>query len=183
VADPVDDVVRVVAVDPVDLPEDFISVVKAGGPLWGEDVSPNDGLTLSLKIDAADVPQGALSDTVSFIQNNPNQRVVRLPVEIVINTVMDDKPVVPQTFALKPNYPNPFNPSTTLNFSLPEKRRITLKVFNDLGQLVKVLLDNQDMSPGTHYVTFDADGLSSGMYLVRLEAGDKVLSQRIVLLK
>jgi|GEM_PF-2399550 len=183
VADPVDDVVRVVAVDPVDLPLDVISVVKAGGPLWGEDVSPNDGLTLSLKIDAADVPQGALSDTVSFIQNNPNQRVVRLPVEIVINTVMDDGPVVPQMFALNPNYPNPFNPSTTLNFSLPEKRRITLKVFNDLGQEVAVLLDKQDMSSGTHHVTFDADGLSSGMYLVRLEAGDKVVSQRIILLK
>ena len=146
-------------------------------------MSPNDGLALSFKIDAADVPQGTLSDTVSFIQNNPDNRIVRLPVEIVINTVMDEKPVVPQTFTLKPNYPNPFNPSTTLNFSLPQNRRITLKVFNDLGQLVKVLLDNQEMTAGTHHVTFDADGLSSGIYLVRLEAGDKVLSQRIVLLK
>jgi hypothetical protein len=76
----------------------------------------------------------------------------------------------PREFRLEQNYPNPFNPTTTIGFELPEASRVTLKVYNILGQQVATLLDNQEMLDGDQEVTFDANGFSTGVYFYRLTA-------------
>lgn len=77
--------------------------------------------------------------------------------------------VRPNVYAMNQNFPNPFNPSTAVNFSLAVDGKVSLKVFNVLGQEVATLV-NGAMSAGNHTVTFDASNLQSGVYFARIEA-------------
>ncbi len=79
---------------------------------------------------------------------------------------------LPATFSLSQNYPNPFNPSTLIEFSLASDEPVTLTVFDALGRKVMVLLDGKPMSSGKHTVSFEAQGLASGIYFYQLKAGD-----------
>ena len=88
----------------------------------------------------------------------------------------------PVRFALLPNRPNPFNPSTAIPFTLARSGHVRLEVFNLQGRRVRTLAD-RSMAQGSHTVVFSADGLASGVYLVRLQASEGVLTRRIVLLK
>jgi len=76
---------------------------------------------------------------------------------------------LPQEFSLSQNYPNPFNPTTTINFALPFESRVTLTVFNVLGQRVAVLFDGIK-SAGYHDVVLNGNNLASGMYIYTIEA-------------
>ena len=84
-------------------------------------------------------------------------------------------------------YPNPFNPSTTISFELGEAGLVSMDVFDITGRAVGAKnlspLQNQWMSAGQHSVVFDAEGLSSGIYFIRLEAGEFRQTQKILLLK
>ena len=75
----------------------------------------------------------------------------------------------PDQFGLAQNYPNPFNPSTRIDFSLAVDSKVSLKVFNVLGQEVANLL-NGNLAAGSHQLNFDASALNSGVYLYRIEA-------------
>ncbi len=75
----------------------------------------------------------------------------------------------PNTFALNQNFPNPFNPSTKINFSLATDAKVTLTVYNVLGQEVATLV-NGAMSAGVHSVNFDASSLVSGLYIAKITA-------------
>lgn len=93
----------------------------------------------------------------------------------------------PADFALGQNYPNPFNPSTVIDFSLPAPARVEVRIFNILGQLVRVLLD-QDLPAGSHQVTWDGiDGrgksVATGVYFYRLETAGHAASKKMVVLK
>jgi flagellar hook assembly protein FlgD len=70
---------------------------------------------------------------------------------------------------LDQNYPNPFNPSTKINFRLAADSKVSLKVFDVLGQEVMTLINN-DLSAGSHQVDFDASNLNSGVYFYKIEA-------------
>ena len=88
----------------------------------------------------------------------------------------------PSTFALEENYPNPFNPSTNIGYTLPEAAPVRLSVFDALGREVAVLVAGAQ-SAGRHAVTWSADGLPSGLYLYRLEAGSFVETRTMMLAK
>ena len=89
---------------------------------------------------------------------------------------------LPEKFDLKPNYPNPFNPSTQIAFDLPESADVRLTVFDVLGRQVATLI-NQPMKAGTHTVSFDAQRLASGVYIYRLEAGSFSMTRNMMLIK
>ena len=76
---------------------------------------------------------------------------------------------IPQNYTLEQPYPNPFNPSTTVRYSLPVDSRVRLRVYNILGQLVATLAEGLQES-GTKAVLWNADGAVSGVYFVRLDA-------------
>ena len=94
---------------------------------------------------------------------------------------------VPLEFALHENYPNPFNPTTTLRFDLPEISDITLTIYNMLGQKVRTF-DYQNTSVGYHAVTWDATNdfgqqVGAGVYLYQLQTINFVKTRKMVLLK
>ncbi len=90
--------------------------------------------------------------------------------------------VPPEKFNLKRNYPNPFNPSTTIEFEVPLKGHTTLTVFNLLGRQVATLADNV-LASGTHKRIFDGTALASGIYIYSLRAGEFMDSKKLILLK
>ncbi len=75
----------------------------------------------------------------------------------------------PLQFSLSQNYPNPFNPSTTINFSLPEKAEVTVNIYDVIGELVKTIVHNT-FGAGYQSLNFNASGLTSGVYIYRIEA-------------
>mgnify|MGYP003682893835 FL=1 len=89
---------------------------------------------------------------------------------------------VPEEFALSAAYPNPFNPSTNLNLDLNQDGFVSVKVYNVVGQVVAELASGQ-MEAGYHTFTWNAGSIASGMYLVRVEAGAHIATQKLMLLK
>jgi hypothetical protein len=89
---------------------------------------------------------------------------------------------VPSRFELYPNYPNPFNPSTTLRFDLPEAGLVKLTVVDVLGRTVATLV-NGSLSPGRYAFDWDAAGQPGGLYLYRLETARATATGSMVLLK
>jgi hypothetical protein len=89
---------------------------------------------------------------------------------------------VSHVLSLNQIYPNPFNPTTTFSFSLPEAQQVTLQIYNLRGQLIGTLIDGT-REAGVHDLTFDASHLSSGIYVYRMTAGDQVLSGKMTLVK
>ncbi len=89
---------------------------------------------------------------------------------------------VPSAFDLFQNFPNPFNPMTKIQFSMPRHARVTIVIFNLLGQKVSTLLD-QVVSPGDHTITWDADAVSSGVYFCRMNAAGFSKTTKLMLLK
>ncbi len=88
-----------------------------------------------------------------------------------------------QGFGLEVNYPNPFNPATTIRYFIPKQADVLLDVVDAAGKRVAVLV-NERKEPGSYAVSFDGKGLAaSGMYVYRLRAGDVVITRKMLLLK
>ncbi len=85
------------------------------------------------------------------------------------SAIVETEILKPSTFELSQNYPNPFNPSTSIKFGLAVDSKVTMKVFNILGQEVATLL-NGNLSAGNHSVKFEAGSLQSGVYFARIDA-------------
>ncbi len=96
--------------------------------------------------------------------------------------VSAENPDSPYRFHLSDNYPNPFNPTTTISYEIPAEGHVTLTIYNVIGQHVATLVDNQQQA-GAYQVNFDATNLASGTYIYRLQAGERVLSQSMMLIK
>lgn len=89
----------------------------------------------------------------------------------------------PEGLHLRQNFPNPFNPSTTIVYSLPREERVTLEVYNLIGQRVATLVEDEVLEAGSHEATFSAADLPSGVYLYTLTAGKEIHTRKLTLLK
>ncbi|MBU0519012.1 T9SS type A sorting domain-containing protein [bacterium] len=89
---------------------------------------------------------------------------------------------LPETYEVVGVYPNPFNPTTTIGFALPQAEQVSLTVYDVNGRLVNTLVDGY-RSAGFHEVTFDAADMASGMYIYRLQAGENVATGKMMLVK
>lgn len=89
---------------------------------------------------------------------------------------------IPDRFALSQNFPNPFNPTTKINFDVPHSSFVSLKVFDMTGKLVSELV-NGTLTPGTYQFEFDAATLPSGTYFYKLETSEFTSTKKLILLK
>jgi hypothetical protein len=89
---------------------------------------------------------------------------------------------VPTAFSVSNAYPNPFNPTTSLDLVLDADANVSVKVFNVMGQLVDVVTEGQ-MTQGTHAISWDASTVASGVYFINTEVGTTLNSQKVMLLK
>ena len=90
--------------------------------------------------------------------------------------------IVPMLFSLSQNYPNPYNPVTMIAFAIPIETKVSLKLYNVLGEEIRLLIEDV-VSPGDYTVVFNAKDLPSGVYLYRLIAGSYVETRKMLLLK
>ncbi|HSP87036.1 MAG TPA: T9SS type A sorting domain-containing protein, partial [Ignavibacteriaceae bacterium] len=88
----------------------------------------------------------------------------------------------PTEFALYQNYPNPFNPTTFIRYQVPEKEHVSIRVYDILGNLVKILVD-EIKEEGYYETQFDGSGLSSGIYIYKFESGSVSSIKKMTLLK
>ncbi len=127
-----------------------------------------------------DAPVSDMGPGGRFLVDNLNSGV--LPVSR-IPTDVDDRPVLlPATASLTQNHPNPFNPVTIIRFNLPARSRVSLDVYNVLGQKVANLV-NGNLKAGEHEVAFDGSAFASGVYFYRLRTDDFAATKKMVLLK
>ncbi|MBD3386345.1 T9SS type A sorting domain-containing protein [candidate division KSB1 bacterium] len=94
-----------------------------------------------------------------------------------------DAPVKPASFTLEQNFPNPFNPSTTIRFQVTKNTQVNLKVYNALGQVVAVLIDAKPFAAGRYLVSWKAADFANGVYYYSLEADGFTDTKKMILLK
>ena len=134
---------------------------------------------LILIINVFNAPYNASYELPFIVKNNQgNQWDYSLPVKVISSITAYD--------VLYENYPNPFNPSTTIKYGLKENRHTKLVIYNSLGQKVRTLID-QPQTAGMHVVHWDGENdsglsVSSGLYIYRLISGQFVQTRRMMLL-
>ena len=122
-------------------------------------------------------------NTIEEIHTNNNKGfniLGQTAVPVSVDPVVEK--TIPEQFELHQSYPNPFNPAATIRYALPENTTVRLEVYNVLGQVVEVLVDETQRA-GVHEVQFNASHLASGMYIYRITAGAFVESRRMLLVK
>ncbi len=118
------------------------------------------------------------SDRIKII---PDGETPPPPPDRVVNSA-DAPSGLPRTYALSQNYPNPFNPSTIFTYQVPARGRVTLRIYNLLGQEIATLVDGFQEA-GYKSVAWNSGGIASGVYLYCLTAGNFVQTRKLVLLK
>jgi len=106
-------------------------------------------------------------------------------VEVAILTIDED--VLPEDFVLHQNYPNPFNPTTQIRYDLPEEELVSITIYDVMGRNIRTLM-NVNQNAGYHSIQWDAkndigEGVSAGMYIYVIQAGDFRAMKKMVLLK
>jgi len=114
-------------------------------------------------------PNGEFTIEESIVLNSENQ------IDVTLSSL-------PTEFSVSDAYPNPFNPVTALNINLPAESVVKVNVYNVAGQMVDAVFSNS-LTAGTHSISWDAGKLSSGVYLIRTEAGKNISTQKVMLLK
>ncbi len=100
----------------------------------------------------------------------------------VTTGIDDDAEPIPQIFSLSPNYPNPFNASTTIEYSLPQEAEVAIDIYDILGRRIETLVSGKQAA-GSHLIKWEAGNTPSGVYFYRIKAGEYSQTQKCVLLK
>jgi subtilisin family serine protease len=147
-------------------------------------VPPGGTLEAVVLLDASAAPEGSYLLNLVAQHNTPAPEVV-IPVSLTISTIAVPPVITPSTpaeWGLRSVRPNPFNATTVASFELRVSSHVKLTVWDTAGRLVATLVDGWKTA-GNHEVTFDGTGLGSGMYFVRMQAGEYQAVKKVVLLK
>ena len=139
--------------------------------------------TFTVELDANDILPGEYGVNLVF-QHNAITQSDTLPVRLTVTStgVNQEEGPIPFTYSLDQNYPNPFNPVTVIPYSIRDHVRVTLDVYNILGQRIARLV-NQVQEPGQYKAMLEVDHLSSGVYFYSLKAGTFSMTRKMVILK
>lgn len=148
-------------------------------------IEPGVSTTFTLTYVATDtVPN--IEAQILITSNDPEQQTLNIPLTLVAGTSNSDN-LNPVLTALKGNFPNPFNPTTAIRFSLKDAGRVKIQIYNLKGQLVKQILDS-DLKSGNHQVLWNGQdergsSVASGIYLYRMENANYRATHKMMLMK
>ena len=132
-----------------------------------------EGDSLQVTIQSLSDPYGnAISEPITW----------KFVVNLTTPIAEDIEPKIPTVFAMHQNFPNPFNPETTIRFDIPEAVDVELTVYNIRGQVIMRPVTDH-LSPGYYSVVINGNHMSSGMYFYRIKAGKFVQTKKLILLK
>jgi hypothetical protein len=162
----------------------------AVAPISGT-VGAGGSVDLEVTIDALLLQPGMYEQYLKIRSNDPGTPVVTVTVSLQVDStvtltaIQEDE--MPVQYALRANYPNPFNPTTTIAYDLPQRTNVRLQIFDVKGRKVKALV-NESQPAGRHEAIWDGrdssnNPVASGVYFYKLIAGDFVETRRMVLLK
>jgi hypothetical protein len=156
---------------------------------------------LRVRTDTRQSSQGSYSRTISYLfltttgtqisvdaadTTSPNTGTIPVSDITFLNSGITDvrqaNNTIPDKFNLAQNFPNPFNPTTNINYSIPSPQKVILKVYDELGREVTTLV-NSDQTAGNYTVDFNASNLASGVYFYRLQAGNFIQMKKMILLR
>jgi len=170
--------------------QDMVWVIKinsAGDTLWGDTYDIGINEFASSIIESSDGSY-ILTGGLRLVSVATPYRTILLKLDI-INSKPDNHQSIPLHFSLEQNYPNPFNPSTKIKYHLSNKQieRVTLKIYNNVGQLVKSLVDT-DQSNGEYEVIWNGHNnigneVSSGLYYYQLKSSDYIQIRKLLKMK
>ena len=146
--------------------------------------NPNSSVETTVSFDATELDTGDYYSTLRIFSNDPFHPQVNIPVHMLVSTLtgIENEFTLPTEFSLEQNFPNPFNPLTTIKYAIKELASVKLILYDILGREVEVLV-NEEQDAGYYKVNFNAGRLASGIYFYRLQAGDFVETKKMVLLK
>ncbi len=145
-------------------------------------------MDISITYDATDLEEGEYTADILVTSNDPAEPEIIIPVTLIVSFTDAENQVIPFNTALYDNYPNPFNPTTTIKFTTENTEKNTeLIIYNIKGQKVKTLVD-EELDAGTHQVVWNGKDdnhkpVSSGIYFYKLEAGYYQKVKKMILLK
>jgi hypothetical protein len=155
-------------------------------PLQFPAVTEFDWMQFYVGLTVPEPPSGETAKAIS-VRLHPLGRFSGTVWMDALTVVSQEHHLLPSSYNLFQNYPNPFNPATMISYSLPRVSHVTLKVYDLLGREVKTLV-SAEQNGGLHRVQWNGDNnygmkVSSGIYLYRIEAGDFMVSKKMILLK
>ena len=133
---------------------------------------------VSFSADRIGVTEGA--QTITIPNDTYELASVDFQLDVVVGVPVDE--TAPAEWALEQNYPNPFNPSTTITYAVASRTLVVLKIHDLLGRELRTLV-REEQPAGRYRVVFDAEGLASGTYFLRLQAGEYVQTRTMILLR
>lgn len=149
-------------------------------------VEVGEGNSYTLRYTAPD-PAEDFTGEIIITSNDPDSPAVIIPVSVSSGTSNQDEGLIPLITALEGNYPNPFNPETTIAFAVKEASNVRLSIYNIKGQLVRTLVDAK-LPAGRHQAVWNGKdeagrGVSSGIYLYRMQSADYSKTLKMMLMK
>ncbi|MFZ0389493.1 MAG: C25 family cysteine peptidase [Calditrichia bacterium] len=154
-------------------------------------LAPQSSDTLQLALKTHGLPLGDFKAIIQIESNDPDETIWYVPVHIRVDSVAvgiaENGALKPTRFKLEQNWPNPFNPVTTISYALPKAADVKLTIYNTLGQKVKTLVNSRQPSD-FYQVQWDGTNqtglpVASGIYVYRLQAGSKVAVKKLMLMK
>ena len=169
-----------------------VSQVLGSGGIFGVDVTSftvDVGSAQGVNISFSPQTQGDYTGWIRFVSNDPVNDTLSVYVEGSAKQVtgIAEGEGLPTTFGVSPNYPNPFNPTTTIKYQLPQTSDVKLAIYNALGQRVRTLVDAR-IEAGYHSAEWDGRNdagaqVASGIYIYRFSADNYLRVQKMILMK
>ncbi len=146
-----------------------------------------EGESLEIMISFMPSIEGQFSGTLTIISDDPNYTTAQIALSGSASPVSNQDNVIPLVTALKGNYPNPFNPTTEIQFSIKQAGPVKIEIYNILGQRVRTLI-NGNMPAGNHNVTWNGiddknRSVASGIYFYRMQSGKYTNTKKMVMMK
>ena len=147
-------------------------------------IPPWDDATVSVSLDAEDLNDGLYNATLRILTNDYENLVNYIPVTMNVGATGIDDIVspIPACFDLHPVFPNPFNPTATISYSLSQPNKTTIEVYNLIGQKIATLYDGYQVA-GEHTLNWQAKDFASGIYFINLTSGEMTKTARVTLIK